>query len=133
ALEVTSEPCDLWYRGDPRRVDQILVNLASNAIKFTDPGGRVSIACERREGKLPFDGREGVWTCLTITDNGLGIPAEELDRIFGAFVQLDAGYTRRHGGAGLGLAISLRLARSMGGDISVESTVGSGSMFTLWL
>jgi signal transduction histidine kinase len=123
----------LWYEGDPQRVDQILVNLLSNAIKFTDAGGCVAIRCARHSGPLPVDGRSGDWSCVTIEDSGVGIPPELFETIFEPFVQVESGYTRRHGGAGLGLSISLRLARSMGGDLTVRSEVGVGSRFTLWL
>jgi signal transduction histidine kinase len=132
-----SAACDgspgLAYEGDPQRVDQVLVNLLSNAVKFTQPGGRVSIRCEARDGAPPGGSVPGRWTTLTVEDTGIGIRPEELERIFEPFIQVESGYTRRHGGTGLGLAISLRLARSMGGDLSVESQPGEGSRFTLWL
>ncbi len=126
------EAGELFYHGDPQRVDQILVNLLSNAIKFTDRGGQIRITCDSvaTEGA---DSRTSIWTRVTVSDNGVGIPEEQREDIFEAFVQGDRGYTRKHGGAGLGLAISLRLARSMGGDITVTSEVGKGSSFTLWL
>jgi signal transduction histidine kinase len=123
----------LAYVGDPQRVDQVLVNLLSNAVKFTQPGGRVTIGCEVREGTLPGGTVPGRWTCIAVEDTGIGIGPEERERIFEPFIQVDSGYTRRHGGTGLGLAISLRLARSMGGELVVESTPGEGSRFTLWL
>ncbi|HEX6068976.1 MAG TPA: ATP-binding protein [Longimicrobiaceae bacterium] len=124
---------ELGYLGDPQAVEQILVNLLANAIKFTEPGGRSSLSCGLRDG--PIDGQEGDgrWAYITVEDTGVGIPPEQRDRIFEPFVQVDSGYTRRHGGAGLGLAISLRLARSMGGELTVESEPGRGSRFTLWL
>jgi len=133
-----SAACDgapgLTYDGDPQRVDQVLVNLLSNAVKFTQPGGRVSIACSSCEGEV--DGGSappGRWTCVTVEDTGIGIRPEERERIFEPFIQVESGYTRRHGGTGLGLAISLRLARSMGGELTLDSTPGRGSRFTLWL
>ncbi|MET0395468.1 MAG: ATP-binding protein [Longimicrobiaceae bacterium] len=132
-----SAACDgapgLTYEGDPQRVDQVLVNLLSNAVKFTQPGGRVSIACSRCEGVVEGGTAPGRWTCVTVEDTGIGIRPEERERIFEPFIQVESGYTRRHGGTGLGLAISLRLARSMGGDLTLESTPGEGSRFTLWL
>jgi signal transduction histidine kinase len=75
----------------------------------------------------------GGWAVVTVEDTGIGIDTEEIERIFQPFVQLDSGYTREHGGAGLVLTISRPLARLMGGELSVESTPGAGSRFTLWL
>jgi signal transduction histidine kinase len=121
------------YQGDPQRVDQILLNLLSNAIKFTASGGRAELRCQECEGPLPTDGHAGRWVCIRVQDTGIGIPPEQMERIFEPFVQVESGYTRRHGGAGLGLAISRRFARWMGGDLTVESAVGTGSAFTLWL
>jgi signal transduction histidine kinase len=123
----------LRYLGDPQRVEQILVNVLSNAIKFTEAGGRATFTGARVEGASPGLGRVGRWVCVTVEDTGAGIEPGELERIFEPFVQVDSGYTRRHEGTGLGLAISLRLARSMFGELSVESEPGRGSRFTLWL
>jgi hypothetical protein len=120
--------------GDERRVRQILLNLLANAVKFTRPAGRVTIRCERFEGKAPFNpGPLGSWLTLGVTDTGIGIEAEHLETIFEPFVQLDASHTRARGGTGLGLAISRRFARLMGGDITVSSRIGHGTTFTLWL
>src|SRR3954466_629077 len=123
------------YVGDPDRVRQILVNLLSNAVKFTNPGGSVSLACGSAEHADPGARLvgEGPWTFMRVTDTGIGIPPEQIVRIFEPFVQAESGYTRTEGGTGLGLAISRRLARLMGGDITVQSRVGQGSTFTLWL
>jgi len=120
--------------GDERRVRQILLNLLANAVKFTRPGGRITVRCDRVEGKAPFTPAAfGSWICLGVTDTGIGIDPEHLETIFEPFVQLDASHTRARGGTGLGLAISRRFARLMGGDISVASRVGQGTTFTLWL
>lgn len=123
------------YVGDPDRVRQILVNLLSNAVKFTNPGGSVTLTCGSSDHPDPGSRLvgEGPWTYIRVDDTGIGIPAEQLVRIFEPFVQADTGYTRAEGGTGLGLAISRRLARLMGGDITVQSKVGHGSSFTLWL
>ncbi|OGT90185.1 MAG: hypothetical protein A2286_06555 [Gammaproteobacteria bacterium RIFOXYA12_FULL_61_12] len=110
--------------GDASRVRQILINLVSNAIKFTGQGGvilRVSPA-----------GPEG-GIAIEVEDSGIGIPPEQQERIFGEFVQLDTGDNRLFGGSGLGLSIVRRLTRLMGGDIRVESEPGKGSRFRVSL
>jgi signal transduction histidine kinase len=117
------------YLGDPQRVQQILTNLLANAVKFTAPGGRVTVHCSRTRRA----GMDGEWVCIRVDDTGLGIQPEDIDRIFHPFVQVDSGYTRSHGGTGLGLTISRSLAHLMGGDITVESNPGAGSTFILWL
>jgi signal transduction histidine kinase len=120
--------------GDERRVRQILLNLLANAVKFTRAEGRITVRCDRVEGKAPFSpGSLGSWMCLGVTDTGIGIEPEHLETIFEPFVQLDASHTRSRGGTGLGLAISRRFARLMGGDITVASQPGQGTTFTLWL
>ena len=118
----------LLFSGDPRRVRQILINLLANAVKFTKPGGLIEIGARRTD-----DGEEGSVVRFIVRDTGMGIAPEQLELIFEPFVQGEAGYTRQHGGVGLGLAISRRLARMMGGDIVVTSTVGEGSTFELHL
>jgi PAS domain S-box-containing protein len=119
---------DIGYRGDEDRVAQILINLLSNAIKFTDPGGQVTIECSEQNA-----GPAGRRAFVRVTDTGVGMAAEDLERIFEPFVQLTAGASLSTRGTGLGLAISRRFARLMGGDLSVTSTPGKGSAFTLWL
>ncbi|HVE78470.1 MAG TPA: ATP-binding protein [Gemmatimonadaceae bacterium] len=109
---------------DPEKLQQIVLNLLSNAIKFTPTGGRVTLSCGQDAG-----GRLSV----RVTDTGIGIPPDQLDAVFEPFVQVRSGLTRTAGGTGLGLAISRDLARAMGGDLRVESTVGAGSAFTLHL
>jgi PAS domain S-box-containing protein len=125
--------------GDERRVRQIVVNLLANAVKFTGGGdadpGRITVSVGTATGASP-DARlsgPGPWVYVRVEDTGIGIPADRLQPIFDAFVQADMTLTRVHGGAGLGLAISRRLARLMGGDITVRSEVGLGSTFFLWL
>jgi signal transduction histidine kinase len=118
------------YIGDPQRVQQILANLLANAVKFTPAGGRITVTCHTTPGgSLGPEGQAR--TRITVADSGVGIADEDLDRIFQPFVQVQGGYTRSHGGTGLGLAISRSLAQMMGGEILVESVVGSGSRFTL--
>ncbi len=123
-LRLTLAPLDgvaQWVRGDPMRLRQVLENLVENAIKFTDAGGvSVSVAAVGRRDKgteLRFD----------IEDTGIGISPEQQRLILEGFSQADASSTRRFGGVGLGLAMSHRLVRLMGGDIAISSTPGRGS------
>jgi signal transduction histidine kinase len=113
----------VMVRADREKVQQILLNLLNNASKFTGAGGRVALECRTA-------GRE---VLVRVTDTGIGISPEKLDVIFEPFVQVDTNYTRTRDGVGLGLAISRDLARGMGGDLTVESTPGVGSAFTLAL
>jgi PAS domain S-box-containing protein len=126
----------LHYIGDQSRVEQILINLMTNAVKFTEPGGRVEIRCLRENRGDPnlrdFDPRRR-WLALQVADTGIGMSAEAAVRIFDPFVQVERPLTRTRGGTGLGLTISRRLARLMGGDLTVQTKVGKGSTFTLWL
>jgi len=111
---------------DPGRLRQILVNLASNALKFTK-SGELSLQARVEPGD------SGEILVLQVSDSGIGIQREKFEEIFEAFSQVDAGITRRYGGTGLGLTISRRFARAMGGDLTVESELGQGSQFTLRL
>lgn len=114
----------LAARGEADKVQQILLNLLTNAIKFTDPGGRVSVAAEA----------DGEWVRIQVRDTGRGIAADRLDDIFDPFVQVERHLTQSsQQGVGLGLAISRELARGMGGELAVESRQGEGSTFTLTL
>ncbi|HEX5438181.1 MAG TPA: ATP-binding protein [Gemmatimonadaceae bacterium] len=122
------------YLGDEQRVRQIVTNLLSNAVKFTEPGGHVAISCG---SATHFAGQAaasagGTWAFIRVEDTGIGIPEDQLAAIFEPFVQVARGRTRQSG-TGLGLAISRRLARLMGGDLTVRSRPGDGSEFTLWL
>lgn len=130
----TDDP-ETLYQGDEDRVRQILVNLLTNAVKFTEPGGRVSVHWGVAEQPHPAARLRGLapWVYLSVADTGMGIPPEQLSAIFDPFVQVDSGHTRPKDGSGLGLTISRRLARLMKGDLTVESQVGQGSVFTLWL
>ncbi|MDB4915965.1 MAG: sensor protein [Gemmatimonadetes bacterium] len=113
-------------RADPEKVRQILLNLLTNAVKFTDAGGRVRLACET-------DLVAGV-VRVRVSDTGRGIPPGQLERIFEPFVQVDRHRTQEsQQGVGLGLAISRDLARAMGGELTAESELGVGSTFTLAL
>ena len=108
--------------GDPGRIRQILLNLAGNAVKFT-ASGNIHMRASA----------EGDWLDVAVQDTGIGIAPDQLDHIFEEFRQVDSNLSRRHGGAGLGLAIARRLAEQMGGTITVHSAVGAGSTFTLRL
>jgi signal transduction histidine kinase/ActR/RegA family two-component response regulator len=110
------------YIGDPTRIRQILYNLISNALKFTEQG-EIRVTARRADGEL----------IIAVADTGVGIPPEALARLFGKFAQVDASITRRFGGTGLGLAICQQLSRLMGGSITVASDVGVGSTFTVVL
>jgi signal transduction histidine kinase/DNA-binding response OmpR family regulator len=114
--------------GDVTRLRQILVNLLSNAVKFTSAG---EVLVSGRIEALHGDAAGRVGIRLAVSDTGIGIPAERIGRLFRSFSQVDASTTRTYGGTGLGLAISRRLARAMGGDITVESRPGLGSTFTV--
>jgi PAS domain S-box-containing protein len=126
---------DSRFVGDEHRVRQVLTNLLANAVKFTDRGGRVDVRCTITRTPPADSGlaANGQWIGFDIEDSGIGIEREQLSRIFEPFTQADTGYTRERSGTGLGLAISRRLARLMGGDITVESVLGIGSTFTLWM
>ncbi|GAC1441926.1 MAG: PAS domain S-box protein [Sediminibacterium sp.] len=113
--------------GDPGRLSQVLVNLIGNAVKFTERGSvKVQISLQQKA-------RKSVIIQCVIADTGIGIPADKIDTIFESFAQADSGITRRYGGAGLGLAISKSLVQLQGGDISVKSKPGEGSVFSFFL
>lgn len=105
---------------DQDRLHQILVNLVGNAVKFTDDG-TITVTARHRDGQV----------AIAVADSGIGIPEEALERIFEEFHQVDNSTTRQYSGTGLGLAISRHFARLLGGDITVQSVVGVGSIFTV--
>ncbi|WP_462322624.1 ATP-binding protein [Halochromatium sp.] len=126
ALELIVVPprcCDWPLRGDPLRLDQILINLTNNAIKFTDTG-----QVEVRADPVEIE-RTRVRLRFSVRDTGIGIDDETQRRLFQPFSQADASTTRRFGGSGLGLAICRRLVELMGGQMGLESTPGQGSTF----
>ncbi len=128
-------------RADPIRFKQILLNLLSNAVKFTPEAGVVTVRVRQVAGELPAsvsttgpDPANGGWLELTVSDTGIGIRAEDLPRLFGLFVQLEAAATKRYEGTGLGLALTKRLVELHGGRIWAESEgEGRGSTFTVLL
>jgi signal transduction histidine kinase len=114
---------DLWIDGDPARLAQVVSNLLTNAAKYTEPGGRIEMQCRVIDKDVLID----------VSDTGVGIPADKLDAIFEPFVQVDRAYVGQREGTGLGLSISRDLAWGMGGDLTVRSELGKGSVFTLRL
>jgi signal transduction histidine kinase/CheY-like chemotaxis protein len=114
------------FMGDFQRIKQVLVNLIGNAIKFTERG-EILISARQVTRKTPAG--EVPFIHLSVRDTGIGIPADKLGQLFQAFTQVDASTTRKYGGPGLGLAISRKLCRLMGGEISVVSEAGRGSDF----
>ncbi len=130
-LKLTTEADDgsLWLRGDQTRLNQALINLVTNAIKFTEQG-TVSLRADvlqRADQRLLVR--------FVVSDTGIGIAADNLPKLFKDFEQVDPSTTRKYGGTGLGLAITRRIARLMGGDAGAESVLGQGSRFwfTAWL
>jgi PAS domain S-box-containing protein len=122
-LELKIDPAvPQFVNGDPFRLRQILNNLVGNAIKFTHRG-KVTIRAMSEKSE------DGCILTFAISDNGIGIPQEKLTHIFEAFTQADVSTTRQYGGSGLGLAITKSLIDKLGGDITVQSTVGVGSTF----
>ncbi|MEJ8633303.1 HAMP domain-containing protein [Streptomyces sp. MS2.AVA.5] len=119
---------------DESRLRQVLRNLLSNALKFTERG-RVELRIENADAdELPLALRDsGATLAFRVTDTGIGIPADRLQTVFGAFQQGDGTTSRRYGGTGLGLSISREVAQLLGGTITAESTLGEGSRFTLYL
>jgi PAS domain S-box-containing protein len=124
-IALSSEPASplLLVQADRQKAEQIVLNLMSNSIKFTPEGGRVRVRCTT----------EGAFVYFAVEDSGIGVPADKIAAIFEPFVQLGRSRTSQHEGTGLGLSISRDLARAMGGDITVQSTLDVGSTFTLAL
>ncbi len=138
-IQVGEETPKLW--GDSVRLSQILLNLVDNAVKFSDEGGTVTIRAEQSE--IDDAGASGLGAALftasrpavllTVQDGGMGIAEQNLSKIFDAFYQVDAGTTRVHGGAGLGLSIVKQLVDGHGGKIEVTSSLGEGTLFSVTL
>ncbi|HET6762801.1 MAG TPA: ATP-binding protein [Longimicrobiaceae bacterium] len=123
-MDRDAAPGDLAVRADEEKTRQILLNLVTNAIKFTEPGGRITLSWAREDARV----------AIRVADTGRGIAPEQQAQIFDPFVQVDRHLTSEsQQGVGLGLAISRDLARAMGGDLGVESAPDEGSTFTLWL
>jgi Signal transduction histidine kinase len=124
-LSYKCEPCDpaIQVLADPPKLRQILLNILGNAIKFTGEGGSIELRAARKGNQV----------LVTVRDTGIGIPEDKLDRIFEPFYQVERGTTRRYEGVGLGLAISRDLARTMGGEVVVDSVLGEGTTVTVTL
>jgi len=116
-------PANAFVRTDPDKLRQIMINLVSNAVKFTPEGGFINVKCSLDEQSVS----------IHVQDSGIGIPRDKQESVFEPFVQLDRGLTRTTEGTGLGLPISRGLARGMGADITLESDEGIGSTFTITL
>lgn len=125
-LELISPPDLGMIHADRTKLRQALFNLLSNATKFTDHG-RIRLQVE------PYMDGDAAWLRFQVADSGIGLTQEQMGKLFNAFTQADASTTRKYGGTGLGLAISRRFCQMMGGDITVESTFGEGSTFTIAL
>jgi PAS domain S-box-containing protein len=121
---VVAEDVPRWVRGDGRRLRQVLLNLVSNAVKFTSAG---SVAV--RADATPLPGGEGHTLHVSVTDSGIGIEPDALERMFDPFTQADSSTTRLYGGTGLGLAIAKELVELMGGTVTATSEPGRGSTF----
>jgi two-component system phosphate regulon sensor histidine kinase PhoR len=120
---ISEDAGDLTLTADRVRLEQVLVNLLDNAVKFNRPGGEVRIAARAEDGQIRFE----------VSDNGIGIPSQDLPRIFERFYRVDKGRSRAVGGTGLGLSIVKRAVEQMKGTVSVESRLGKGSTFTVVL
>jgi PAS domain S-box-containing protein len=136
-----------WIQVDPRKVKQIVYNLLSNAVKFTADGGQVAVhasrVCRAEVGRLSgswmgrsiplADNEFQEFLKISVTDSGIGMSPEGLEHLFKPFTQIDSGLARKFEGTGLGLAMVKLLAELHGGALAVESAVGQGSRFTVWL
>jgi len=124
-LSLSYDPGDpqLEVVADPTKLRQILLNVLGNAIKFTPIGGRIALDVLR----------DGEIARIRVIDSGIGVAAENLEQVFEPFFQVDTGTTREYPGVGLGLAISRDLARAMGGEVTIESALGKGSVVSIAL
>jgi len=124
-IAFSCEACDaaVSVQADPEKLRQILLNFVANAIKFTDPNGHIMVGAEQA----------GTLVRIWVSDTGIGIPSDQIAQVFEPFFQVESGPTRRYPGIGLGLAIARDLARAMGGEVRLESTVGKGSTVSVLL
>ena len=127
-LTVSADPDLPRVAGDAAKIRQVLVNLLGNAVKFTD-SGRIGVEIRKGGGPIRRDGRTVLPVVLSVSDTGIGIPADRQEAVFERFVQGDNSFTRKYGGTGLGLTISRGLVRRMNGTLTVVSAEGEGSRF----
>ena len=123
-LEVTLPPEPVWLEADPVRLEQVLVNLLDKAVKFNREGGSVSVDCAANEGNS---------VTISVADTGIGIPSEDLKRIFERFYRVDRARSRQVGGTGLGLSIVKEAVERMGGSVTATSRLGHGACFRIQL
>ena len=124
-LNVSIDPqIPKYLIGDPTRLSQVIINLVSNALKFTDRGGKINVSVESLERQY-----DHVIFKLSVSDSGIGLSQEEQVKIFEAYSQATTSTTRKSGGTGLGLTISSKIVKSMGGELQVESEEGKGATF----
>jgi len=126
--------------GDPGKVAQCLINLLTNAVKFTPPGGEIRVRADLFDGERRYTGDDGRFgrprerfVRVVVADTGIGIPADKVNRVFQAFYQVDNSFTREYGGTGLGLAIVKSFVEAHGGEVWVDSVEGQGTTFSLLL
>ena len=117
------EPDIPKIRGDRQRVEQVLINMVSNAVKYTKDGGRISVSAGTKNGE--------VW--CSVRDNGIGIPAEDTQKVFDRFYRVDKARSRESGGTGLGLSIAQEIVVRHGGHIELQSRLGHGTVITVYL
>ena len=120
-LNIKSDPG--MIRGDRARIEQVIVNFVSNAIKYTSDGGRIQMTA----------GREGDVVWVSVRDNGIGIPKEDIDHVFERFYRVDKARSRESGGTGLGLSIASEIVSRHNGKISLQSRLGKGTTITMAL
>jgi len=125
SLWIDPDFSSLLLRSDPGKIKQVLINLISNAVKFTDKKGSIDVIIE----KVSVENDENISVKFSVKDTGIGISKDQEKKVFEAFTQADSSTSRRYGGTGLGLTISAGLVKSLGGSLGLESTLGEGSHF----